>query len=325
LSAGGISAPTNGQVYQAVPCCKFTKISNRRLLKKADGFGRARRIYFTRTVLSAYFNFRVDRLSAQLKEQQTERAKTIQKLKDATKYDSTLELLQKYGGTETKAGKKESHVDGGGRHEPTLVLKEQASPGADRRAPGRTNMLPPATANIPRPEQMPLPVRTTDGSQPFPVLPSLELTEEFAPNAFNQKPHFKQYETQGGTSHWYDRILDLILGEDETAPKNRIILLCSKCRLVNGQAPPGTETLAQVGTWKCMACGTLNGEVNEGRKLVQEVLDEQATKIAHRREDAGSTMDSSRLVALKGTAEDEPTGLVEADKEGDETNRRDSS
>jgi len=71
--------------------------------------------------------------------------------------------------------------------------------------------------------------------------------------------------------HWYDRVLDLLLGEDETAPKNRIILICQNCRLVNGQAPPGTKSLAELGKWKCFGCGELNGEEDEAVKAVQEM------------------------------------------------------
>ena len=71
--------------------------------------------------------------------------------------------------------------------------------------------------------------------------------------------------------HWYDRVLDLLLGEDETSPKNRIILICQKCRLVNGQAPPGTKSLAELGKWKCFGCGEVNGEEDEAVEAVEEM------------------------------------------------------
>lgn len=66
--------------------------------------------------------------------------------------------------------------------------------------------------------------------------------------------------------------MDALLGEDETAAKNRIVLICKQCRLVNGQAPPGTNSLAEVGLWKCMGCGANNGEENEGKRILKEVL-----------------------------------------------------
>lgn len=77
--------------------------------------------------------------------------------------------------------------------------------------------------------------------------------------------------------HWYDRILDVLLGEDETAAKNRLVLLCSKCRLVNGQAPPGVKTLEELGRWRCNGCGSWNGVESEGAKVVKEIT--QASKV----------------------------------------------
>jgi hypothetical protein len=113
----------------------------------------------------------------------------------------------------------------------------------------------------------------------------LEPGAEFAPNAefsgpppafFPGTPNpppstYSSYSTS--ETHWYDRIFDVLLGEDETAPKNRIVLICQSCRLVNGQAPPGTKTLAEMGSWRCMSCGALNGEMDEGQRIVNEVLD----------------------------------------------------
>jgi endoplasmic reticulum junction formation protein lunapark len=73
--------------------------------------------------------------------------------------------------------------------------------------------------------------------------------------------------------NWYDRILDVMLGEDETAAKNRLALICSNCRLVNGQAPPGVRTLEEVGRWRCGSCGSWNGtdERRAAREMVETV------------------------------------------------------
>jgi hypothetical protein len=48
-------------------------------------------------------------------------------------------------------------------------------------------------------------------------------------------------------------------------------LICQNCRLVNGQAPPGTKTLADLGRWRCFGCGSWNGEEDEAVKVVQEM------------------------------------------------------
>ncbi|KAK1980422.1 hypothetical protein LZ30DRAFT_544611, partial [Colletotrichum cereale] len=241
-------------------------------------------IYLTRTIVTALFNYRIDALSVRLKEQQAERAKTIQKLKEATRYDTTLELLEKYGGNEGKGkGKRQSVIEVDKRQREQQQQQQQGN-GLNKSAPGgRTNMPPPPTANIQR-RDGPFPGQ---GSPPpgFQGVPGprqppngLEPTEEFAPNAYayppppTQSQHFAQAGGVPGSSHWYDRIMDLLLGEDETASKNRIALICNNCRLVNGQAPPGTKALSELGTWKCMGCGATNGEMDEGKRIMQEVL-----------------------------------------------------
>ncbi|KAH7126196.1 hypothetical protein EDB81DRAFT_846829 [Dactylonectria macrodidyma] len=234
-------------------------------------------IYLTRTTLNAYYTFRIESLTASLKDYQQEREKTIQKLKDATKYDSTMELIEKYGGRDGGQGgkpkdKKKDTVDGDGddNSQKAKDKKENAGPGPQ----SRTRMPPPPTANIQRRDG---PAVSASNS----MEPSAEFAPnaEFAPSAFpaGQAPPpppfgYTQNNATPSEPHWYDRIFDVLLGEDEAAVKNRIVLICSSCRLVNGQAPPGTKALSELGPWKCMSCGALNGELDEGKRIVNEVL-----------------------------------------------------
>ncbi|KAM0340765.1 hypothetical protein ACHAPU_010356 [Fusarium lateritium] len=278
-------------------------------------------IYVTRTTLATYYNFRVESLSARLKVHQQERAKTIQKLKDATKYDSTLELIEKYGGADGKGKKKESE-----QNDDKTPNKQQ--PGAPMQGvPGRTRMPPPPTANIQR------------AHSPAPALNPLEPGAEFAPNADfsgplpppfvpgTPQPHppppppptgYSSYSNGVNETHWYDRIFDVLLGEDETAPKNRIILICHSCRLVNGQAPPGTKSLVEVGKWKCMSCGALNGEIDEGKRIMNEVLgtaqgvdsDSDSAHEHFAREDSEPPMIDVSSAAAKGDNDDGPAASV---------------
>ncbi|KAM0545941.1 hypothetical protein HYE67_001080 [Fusarium culmorum] len=232
-------------------------------------------IYVTRTTLATYYSFRIETLSARLREHQQERAKTIQKLKEATKYDSTMELIEKYGGADNKSKKK----DGEQNADKTAGKQQHTAPGQG--PPGRTRMPPPPTANIQR------------AHSPVPGPTLIEPGAEFAPNAEWSGPppppsapgtpqpppppppqrSYSSYSTAASETHWYDRIFDVLLGEDETAPKNRIVLICQSCRVVNGQAPPGTKTLSELGQWRCMSCGASNGELDEGRRIMNEVLD----------------------------------------------------
>lgn len=61
-----------------------------------------------------------------------------------------------------------------------------------------------------------------------------------------------------------------MLGEDENLAKNRLVLLCQSCRVVNGQAPPGIKTLEELGRWRCQNCGAWNGVQAEATRMVQE-------------------------------------------------------
>ncbi|KAL2206142.1 hypothetical protein CC79DRAFT_1322638 [Sarocladium strictum] len=240
-------------------------------------------VFGIRKTLSAIFNYRMETLSTRLNEQQKERAKTIQKLKDATKYDSTLELIEKYGGSDGKSRTKgHEDEDNAGTDGDKAKKQRHSNVGP---MPGRTTMPPPPTANIQRHDPS-TPGSTLQQSPRALGHDPMEPTAEFAPNAgapsserrmpsdhiqdrgFNPAP--ATYES----GHWYDRIFDVLLGEDETAPKNRIALICQSCRTVNGQAPPGTRSLAELGLWRCMSCGASNGveEEDAGKRIVREVL-----------------------------------------------------
>ena len=203
-------------------------------------------------------------MQARLENLQKQRDQTVAKLKEATKYDTTLQLLEKYGGGAAKP----KPASGTVRKTP----KGNPGPKQERRT---TGFAPPPTANIPLwrpPSSVP---GTPDRSAPVSPLPnpphtagphtsnwqppmaSMDPSAEFAPNAFNPPP---QYMTESRDSSWYDRLMDVLLGEDETHPKNRLVLICQNCRLVNGQAPPGVRTLPEVGRWRCSGCGTMNGK-----------------------------------------------------------------
>ncbi|OTA99597.1 hypothetical protein M426DRAFT_324990 [Hypoxylon sp. CI-4A] len=265
-------------------------------------------IYLIRTLTNGYFSLRIDTLESRLKDQQAERAKTIQKLKDATKYDSTLELLEKYGGEKRTQPKKQEKEGGDGDGQQRKGTKRDRQNIGPNTPATRTNMPPPPTANIQRPSHIHAPSppqhhqEASRGPPPPKVASEQQLTEEFAPNAGPLLRSYSQYEMNPGPPRWYDRILDLMLGEDEMAPKNRVVLICQNCRLVNGQAPPGTKSLADLGTWKCMSCGSLNGEMDEGKKIVREVLGSKSST-SSRGEDRDSDL-SSDVVKVEHDSED---------------------
>jgi hypothetical protein len=210
---------------------------------------------------TTYYDYRITNTQKYLENLNKQRDATIERLKAATKYNSTQQLLEKYGSSpKPKESPPASKKKGQGQ-------QKQPQPGP------RTGMAPPPTANIQRPnDQRPstpqrLPSATGNSHGPSPLAslaPQDVPSAEFAPNAFGQAELTRQYtNTSAATftqTHWYDRILDALLGEDETQPKNRVVLICHGCRLVNGQAPPGVRTLEDLGRWRCSGCGAWNGE-----------------------------------------------------------------
>ncbi|KAF4634964.1 hypothetical protein G7Y89_g3140 [Cudoniella acicularis] len=230
-------------------------------------------IYLIRKGITAYYTFRVDTVTQRLEDQQAERTKTIDKLKAATKYDSTQELLEKYGGAPPASKPKKQKAPS---KSPKAVQDQVQRVGTGP---------PPPTANISRSgqNQVPVPSQPSTPQQasnrvPPHLISSSPITPpqpvgppEFAPNAFPASPQYANSGELAAEGHWYDRVLDLLLGEDETSPKNRVALICQNCRLVNGQAPPGTKSLAELGKWRCFGCGAWNGEEDEAAKVVQEI------------------------------------------------------
>jgi len=234
-------------------------------------------IYAVRKLLTTFFDWRVSRQQSHLDHLQKQREAKIADLKKATKYDSTQELLQKYGGAPpTKSLSKQ----------PQQGSKRKPEPVSERPTPQRTGIPPPPTANIPgrnmntppapRPHVETSPISAAHGQPPLSAQMMAHSPADmspdapgFAPNAFtNVPPPSAAYEH---AHHWYDRILDVMLGEDETAAKNRLVLLCSNCRLVNGQAPPGVKALEELGRWRCSGCGAWNGVESEGAKVIKEI------------------------------------------------------
>ncbi|KAJ4349755.1 uncharacterized protein N0V89_008373 [Didymosphaeria variabile] len=277
-------------------------------------------IYIVRTTTTRYYDWRISSTEAYIKTLTKEREVTIERLKESTKWNSTQQLLEKYGG-QTKQKNPNASSD-----------KKKDGPQKPTSAPGpRTGIAPPPTANIQRPSdqrpatpQQPAAAAPPQGrgSSPAPALPPPEsLTAEFAPNAFSAPELTRQYTASTASftqSHWYDRILDALLGEDETQPKNRLALICSECRLVNGQAPPGARTLDDVGRWRCGGCHAWNGKekVEEVgvERLVQEWEEERKA-----REFATDGADKTEKKEMEeAVGEDEGSGVDVAEESVDE-------
>ncbi|EQL30564.1 hypothetical protein BDFG_06958 [Blastomyces dermatitidis ATCC 26199] len=254
-------------------------------------------IYVVRLGLDKYYQYRISGTQHHLDELHKQRDATIEKLKEATKYNSTQQLLEKYGGDSPKGPASGAGGAAANKKRDPRMRASLPLPGTG----GRTGIPPPPTANIPRvqPDSVPAsPIRSppipdprhTPGPSNLNPNPRQQeqLTQHlphpvdepgFAPNAF---PPSQPHQQHAGSlqPHWYDRILDVLLGEDETLPKNRLALICTQCRLVNGQAAPGIRSLEEIGHWRCGSCGALNGEESETNKALAGIQEAAAANAA---------------------------------------------
>ncbi|KAJ9292651.1 hypothetical protein DTO271G3_8544 [Paecilomyces variotii] len=283
-------------------------------------------IYAVRAVASKLFEYQISKTQRHLDSLNAQREATIEKLKIATKYNSTQQLLEKYGGESPKPTPPR-----GGEHQ------KQREPGNKPETPrqgGRTGLPPPPTANIRRPQERPqqpaTPVSPPQDAGPSPLPPSFAEMQDFprpppsvdepgfAPNAF---PASAQYHEN---PRWYDRLMDVLLGEDETLPKNRLALICSNCRLVNGQAPPGVKSLEEVGKWRCGGCGAWNGEESEAEKMLADMRRQPQTadgaweRVSKGEEDLSSNGDVTDEGVIVAASEGSRLSDVEQEDAGED-------
>jgi hypothetical protein len=284
----------------------------------------SRSIYGIRYALTSYFDYRISNTEKFLKKLNKDRDATIERLKEATKYNSTQQLLEKYGASPKQ------------KEQPSPSQKSPQGQQKPGQAQGpRTGMAPPPTANIQRPHGQAQPVTpqrgpvnasSPQGPSPPQLPPPDAPSAEFAPNAFSSADVPRQQfaaapVTTFTQSHWYDRILDALLGEDEMQPKNRLALICSECRLVNGQAPPGARGLDDVGRWRCSSCHAWNGKEKARADVEGLVKGWEAERVAKERVVSGSadggidsdnreTEDDGGVVV----GEDESSGVDVADE-----------
>lgn len=162
----------------------------------------------------------------------TEQESILEELKETTNFYNTQALLDRFDTAKMKQAPEELKAAlRKQRQQPQEGLGQQPSPaggpppGANKGEPVARN----AGKNVPSP-----------AANPY-VLPPEK----------SQIPPTKYEPT------WQDRLLDLLMGENENSPNNRMALICAQCRNHNGLASYG-EIASEV-VYICPHCGFLNG------------------------------------------------------------------
>jgi len=225
-------------------------------------------IFLMRRALEASYGGRISSTESKLEELQSRQRATIEKLKAATKYSTTQSLIEKYGNTAgASIQKPQSEKPKGPSRTPTQIQRH--TPQHPQQPPA------PIRSSVPTPEQIRIQEQLlaqqragpppqygkaqSPNQQPQPPADLLRR-QNLEMQSQSQPPSRQHLQPEEATApKWYDRILDVVLGEDETSARNRYALICKNCRMVNGLAPPGTRTLDDMGEWGCARCGTMNG------------------------------------------------------------------
>ncbi|KAF3910404.1 hypothetical protein ABW20_dc0103650 [Dactylellina cionopaga] len=245
-------------------------------------------VYLVRQILKRYYEWRVINVESSLETLREQQTETIEKLKAATKYDSTQALLDKYTKSAAATGAQahgkfgpnqpglQSHTPPGSvrkRQTPTQRVTRTSAAGPSPKQPQvqQRHVEPPAPAPPPSPPPPPPPpIESYYPPPPQHVYVGMPPGMSLPPmGSFPPPPPEEPRDPQ-----WYDRFLDVLLGEDEMSAKNRFALICSNCNQVNGLAPPGTSNIEDI-RYICGRCGAENGKPRV-QELIGKVAEDQA-------------------------------------------------
>ncbi|KAK9387108.1 hypothetical protein V1515DRAFT_556595 [Lipomyces mesembrius] len=204
-------------------------------------------IWLARRGIFEVYNRRIKRQAATLQELRNDQKAKIEELKSSMKYYTTKSLLERFESKNGTSGPGKDNTadknEKGGR----MLQRELESRG------GAAGVL---QNDMLRQEQM----------------PSEQLLQRYPMQSIPQPPE---------SPRWYDRILDLMVGEDETNPRNRYALICFRCGTHNGLAAPG-QTPDNV-RYSCPVCGEWNPEqapsITTGGDEASKTIEEQSESI----------------------------------------------
>ncbi|KZT51852.1 hypothetical protein CALCODRAFT_459940 [Calocera cornea HHB12733] len=177
-------------------------------------------IFFIRRLVHMFYRWRASSEERKLKTLLTEQKAKIAEIKKKTNYDSTRNLLEKYGETSARP-------------------EVQSSPLQQRGVPGA---LPGTQPSTPLRQIGIAGVGTPTRGPPRPLPPYLQPSGAMLPPPQTRK--------------WYDTLADALLGPDEqAASREKYALICAKCFNHNGLVSPSEWDDVQ---YKCPKCGYFN-------------------------------------------------------------------
>ncbi|KAK9461205.1 uncharacterized protein V1516DRAFT_691187 [Lipomyces oligophaga] len=167
-------------------------------------------IFLIRRMITVIYASMIRHEEARLDYLREDQKSKIQELKNRMKYDTTKELIDRFG----------------------AATEDHTEEVFDKSPRGRSLLI--------EPEQS---------------VSEQEVNRYAADDRFTFDPYEYRREHK-----WYDRFIDLVLGEDELSARNRYALICRSCFAHNGLAPPGSEP--DEVKYICPRCGAVNPNTN---------------------------------------------------------------
>lgn len=232
-------------------------------------------IYGVRKAVSYIFEYQISSAENSLADLKTEQRETIEKLKEATKFYSTQSILEKYGDVKPEAKEKPKPAQQTPQRPRPAGPPGQPTPEQLRQQAIQKQLAVQVATTGPRG----VPGEEIPSSPPIPGAAPVQLPPQLAALQNQPPPLITEVASE---PRWYDRILDVLVGEDETSAKARYALICFNCRMVNGLAPPGSKGPDDAGQWGCARCGAMNGKPKEEPR-VEEVAEPEEVEEKPRR------------------------------------------
>lgn len=281
-------------------------------------------IYLIRKAIIFWFQRAISSTQEYLKVLQAEQKEKIEELKQSTNFYSTKALLERFDSSFTSESqatntnqlknRKQGQQSSKSATKPSLnsitagANSQQQQPSDGKKGHAKRNSIVSDdfqfSPNLPSLQQSQN--KSIVGPDGAPQMSPMSNTfhnlnpQPMGPNINANPGQFPVLEPVHNTNYqpkWYDRILDVIVGEDEYSPKARYALICENCRNHNGLAQPGE--LPEYVVYICPHCGFRNGHEKHKKRHITEKSDKRKTHTRH----GSSTAES---VASSGSSTPNP-------------------
>jgi endoplasmic reticulum junction formation protein lunapark len=254
------------------------------------------RVYGMRRSVKWWYTRRIEREIQEKEDVKTRLNEKIEELKEKSDYYNTQQLLERY---DPKSLPKSSGSERRRGHPNDPPLRYNV-PEIENLGHQSQSLRQRGNPNLPLP---PLPPPISPSAFASAPPPQPQNIPQFHPSAFSPPPSPTLVD-QPHSKTFLDRVLDLLVGEDENAADHRYALICRHCRAHNGLAPPG-ERGDEVG-YLCGRCGGWNGPdpkqkpPNKEDKITEESEDKEKQSV----ERSGHSNNSDGEIKVRNGQED---------------------